>query len=65
MQRTQKTRFWLILLIINIAAMIYPVNLYAQADSNETQVSSVLILFCVALLLAITDAVSALVVYME
>ncbi|MGA7462164.1 MAG: hypothetical protein WBW69_18175 [Candidatus Korobacteraceae bacterium] len=64
-QRNQRTKFWIILALINIAAIIYPVGLYVQADSNETQLFAVIALFCIAFLLAIADTVSAIVVYME
>ncbi len=64
-QQTQKSKFWTILTLINIAAMIYPFGLYVQADSNEAQIFAVITLLCIALLLAIADTVSALVVYME
>jgi len=64
-QRNQRTKFWIILALINIAAIIYPVGLYVQADSNETQLFAVIAFSCVAFLLAIADMVSAIVVYME
>ena len=64
-QKTQRTKFWTILAIINMAAMIYPFSLYVQAENNEAQIFAVIILFCIALLLAIADTVTALVVYME
>ena len=64
-QKTKKTRFWVILATINIAAMIYPVSLYAQADSNETQLFAAMVLVGAAFLLAITDTVSAIVANMQ
>jgi hypothetical protein len=64
-QKTQKTKFWVILAIINIAAMIYPVSLYVQADSNDTQFFAAIVLLGVAFLLAIGDTMSAIVVYMR
>jgi len=64
-QRNRRTKFWIILALINIAAIIYPVGLYVQADSNEAQLFAVIALSCVAFLLAIADMVSAIVVYME
>ena len=63
--RNQRTKFWIILALINIAAIIYPFGLYVQADSNETQLFAVIALSCIAFLLAIVDTVSAIVVYME
>ena len=64
-QRNQRTKFWIILALINIAAIIYPVGLYVQADSNETQLFAVIASSCVAFLLTIADMVGAIVVYME
>ncbi len=64
-QTNQRTKFWTILALINVAAIIYPVGLYVQADSNEAQLFAVIALFCIAFLLAIADTVSAIVVYME
>jgi hypothetical protein len=63
--KTRKTRFWVILAIINITAMIYPVSLYIQADSNDTQLFAAIALLGVAFLLVITDSVSAIVAYMQ
>ena len=64
-QKTQKTKFWIILAIINIAAMIYPVSLYVQADSNDTQFFAAIVLLGIAFLLAIGDMMSAILVYMR
>ena len=63
--KTRKTKFWVILAIINITAMIYPVSLYVQADSNDAQLFAAIALLGVAFLLAITDTVSAMVAYMQ
>jgi len=64
-QKTQKTKFWVILAIINIAAMIYPVSLYVQANSNDTQFFAAIVLLGIAFLLAIGDMMSAILVYMR
>ena len=62
--KSSRTRFWTILAIINIAAMIYPVGLYFQAESSDSQFVATVVMLCVAFVLAIMDTVSALVVYM-
>ena len=62
-QKSSKTRFWTVLAIVNVAAMIYPVGLYSRAESNESQFLAAIIVLSVAFLLAIMDTVSALVVY--
>ena len=64
-QRNSKTRFWAILTMINIFAMIYPTMLYFQADNSEAQFFAAIVLLGAAFLLAITDAVSAILVYLE
>ena len=63
-QRGQKTRFWTVLAMINIVAMIYPVTLYLQADNSDAQFFATIVLFGAAFLLAITDTVSAIVAYL-
>lgn len=63
--RTDKKRFWTTLAAVNIAAMIYPVGLYVQADSNDQQLFATIVLVGAAFLLALTDTVSALVAYMQ
>jgi hypothetical protein len=64
-QKSNKTRFWTILTTINIAAMIYPVTLYVQAENSEAQFSAAIVLLGAAFLLAITDTVSAIVAYLR
>jgi hypothetical protein len=64
-QKTPKTKFWLILAALNIAALLYPVGLYLQADSNDTQLTAIIVVVGIAFVLAVTDTVSALLVYME
>jgi len=64
-QKTQKTKFWVILAIKTFAAMIYPVSLYVQADSNDTQFFAAIVLLGIAFLLAIGDMMSAILVYMR
>jgi hypothetical protein len=62
-QSGRKKRFWAILAMINVVAMIYPVNLYFQADNGEAQFFATIVLLGAAFLLAITDTVSAIVAY--
>jgi hypothetical protein len=64
-QRSQKARFWTILAIINVVAMIYPLTLYFQADNSDAQFFAAIVLLGAAFLLAITDTVSAIVAYMQ
>jgi hypothetical protein len=64
-ERSSKARFWAILAMINIVAMIYPVKLYFQADSGDAQFFAAIVLLGAASLLAITDTVSAIVAYLQ
>jgi hypothetical protein len=64
-QRSRKGRFWAILAMINVVAMIYPVNLYFQADGGDAQFFATIVLLGAGFLLAITDTVSALVAYWQ
>lgn len=64
-RRSRKVKFWTILATINIAAMIYPINLYVGAQDNYNQGFSRLILLGAVFLLGITDIVSALVAYLQ
>jgi hypothetical protein len=49
--------------MINIVAMIYPVNLYLQADGSDAQFFATIVLLGAAFLLAITDTVSVIVAH--
>jgi len=64
MSRTsQRTRFWTILAIVNIVAIAYPISLYTNAESSDNQISALLVLVGTALVLAVVDAMSALMAY--
>jgi hypothetical protein len=63
--RPQKTRFWTILAMINIVAMIYPLTLYVQADNSDAQLFATIVLLGAAFLLAIADTISAIVAYLQ
>jgi hypothetical protein len=63
-RRGQKTTFWMFLVLINIAALIYPINLYIQADGNSAKFLAAMILVGVGFLLAIADTFSAIIAYL-
>jgi len=64
MSRTnQRPTFWTILAIVNIAAIAYPISLYNNADSGDQQISALLALVGTGLVLAVVDAVSALMAF--
>ena len=62
--KSSRARFWSILTIVNVVAMLYPAGLYLQADSSESKFFATVVVLGVGFLLAITDTVSALVAYM-
>jgi hypothetical protein len=64
-QKRQKARFWTILTMINIVAMIYPATLYFQADNSDARFVATIVLLGAMFLLAITDTVSAIVAYLQ
>jgi hypothetical protein len=64
-RRNHKRKFWAILAMVNVVAMIYPVNLCLQADTGDAQFFATIVLLGAALLLAITDTVSAILAYMQ
>ena len=57
--------FWLVLGLINLLAMLYPMNCFLRADSMEDQIVAVFVLLGLGLLLAIVDTVSIVVAYSE
>lgn len=65
--KKQKGRedFWLVLGLINLLAMIYPINCFLRADSMEDQLVAAFVLCGVGLLLAIVDTVSIAVSYSQ
>lgn len=57
--------FWLVLGVVNLLAMVYPLNCFVRADSMENQIVALFALLGVVLLLAIVDTVSIVVTYSE
>ena len=62
-RKRPKTQFWLILLLINIAAMIYPVAMMVQADSSESRIYALLAALGVVFMLALINWVSTVIAY--
>ena len=60
-----KKQFWPVLGSLNIIAMAYPIGTYLRADSMEDQILAVSVLVGLGLLLAIVDAVSIAVTYLD
>ena len=64
MSRTnERTKFWAILAIVNIAAIVYPISLDTNAESSDQQMMALLVLVGKGLVLAVVDGVSAVIAY--
>lgn len=61
--KTSKTRFWLILVALNILAVLYPIRLLLSGDDDATRLFAVLVLMGGFLLVAVADAVSVVFAY--
>ena len=64
-RRRSKTKFWTVLALANLLVMMYPVNVYVNAYTNDAQVFAAVVLVGVAVALAITDVVSAVLAYVS
>jgi hypothetical protein len=62
-RNNQRTKFWTILAIFNIVAIVYPISLYTNAEGSDQQISALLVLVGIGFMLAVVDAVSALIAY--
>jgi hypothetical protein len=60
---SQRTKFWTILAVVNFATIVYLLSLYTNAENADQQISALLALVGAGLVLAVVDAVSALMVY--
>jgi hypothetical protein len=59
----QKTKFWAILFLVNLAGIVYPISLCTNAESIEQQISALLVVVGTGLVLAAVDAACALIAY--
>ncbi len=59
----QKTRFWMVLAILNVAALSYPINLVLHADSDLARIVAVFIFVAIVFGLLISDAIGVLIAY--
>lgn len=57
------TRFWTVLVTVNLLAVIYPITLLLRADTPDAQLLATFALVGVGFLLVITDTISILLAY--
>ncbi len=58
-----RTRFWLILVTLNIIAFAYPIVLLLRSEDDASRLFGVLVLMGAFLLVAVADAVSVVFAY--
>jgi hypothetical protein len=58
-----KTRFWIILGIVNLLLLLYPINMLLGPDTQEGNVVGVIVLCGVGLILAVGDMISVMLAY--
>jgi len=64
-RRRSKAKFWTVLTLGNLLVMMYPVNMYVNAYTNEGQAFAAVAMVGIAVVLAITDVVSAVLAYVS
>ncbi len=57
-KKSSKTRFWLILLTLNVLAVTYPVGLLFTSEDDGTRMFAVIVLMGGFIFLAVADAIS-------
>ncbi len=62
-KKISKSRFWLILLTVNILAFIYPIGLLLGSDDDGTRLMAVVVLMGGFIFLAVADAISVVFAY--
>jgi hypothetical protein len=62
-KKSPTNRFWSVLGALNVLAMVYPVILSRQADSEGAQLVATCVLAVVVFLLAIVDTISIVLAY--
>ncbi len=64
MQRQHsKAKFWTILTLTNLLLIIYPVSIYLNAESDDTQALAAIVMVSIAFILAVADVVGVVCAY--
>ncbi len=62
-KKSSKTRFWSILVILNVLAFIYPIGLLLFSEDDASRLFAVIILMGGFIFVAVADAVSIVFAY--
>jgi hypothetical protein len=63
-RKSTATRFWVILVTINLLVMIYPINLILRANGPDDWLEAAFVAIGSAFLLAVADTISILVAFL-
>ena len=62
-KKSSKTRFWLILAVLNILAFLYPIGLLAMSEDDAARLFAVVLMMGGSIFLFVADAVSIVFAY--
>ena len=62
-KKRSKTRFWLILVILNLLAFAYPIGLLLTSEDDAARLFAVVVLMGASIFLFVGDAVSIVFAY--
>lgn len=62
-KKSSKTRFWLILVILNILAFIYPAGVLLGSEDDASRLFAIVVLMGGFIFVAVADAVSIVLAY--
>ena len=62
-KKSSKTRFWLILAVLNILAFLYPIGLLAMSEDDAARLFAVVLMMGGSIFLFVADAVSSVFAY--
>lgn len=62
-KKRSKTRFWLILVILNLLAFAYPIGLLLTSEDDAARLVAVVVLMGGSIFLFVADAVSIVFAY--
>ena len=58
-----KTRFWIVLAILNLVVLYYPVTLVLDGSTQAARLPAILVLIATMLVLSLSDAISVLIAH--
>jgi len=62
-KKSSKTRFWSILVVLNLLTLVYPVSLLLGCDDDTARLFAVVVLMAESMFLFVADAISFVFAY--